>query len=122
MSFNVQGLTTNFLEVQQLLHTERPQIVCLNETHITTDIQDAELNIPGYQCFICYSNSRHTGGVVIYVSNNLKVTVLSQKVSVYNYWSLLIKVNFPHREMIIGSIYRSPNGNIDEFLNFFEES
>lgn len=43
---NVKGLTSNLLEIKQLLYKENPLIVCMTETHVTEDIANCEITIP----------------------------------------------------------------------------
>lgn len=97
---------------------EEPLVVCVTETHITQDIEEVELMIPGYKCISCLSHSRHTGGVIIYVKKNINSSIICN-VAALEYWSLFIKLQINNQLFVVGAIYRSPNGNYEEFLNFF---
>lgn len=116
---NIQGLTTNISELSQFLIEEKPIVMCITETHITEEIEENEFSVPGYNTFVCYSHSRHTGGVIIYTQSQVQAMIISSDKSL-DYWSLLVKISLTNESFIVGGIYRSPNGNMDEFFNYFE--
>lgn len=45
MCLNVQGMINNFDEVEQLIGSVEPIMLCLTETHLTNDIDNKEVNI-----------------------------------------------------------------------------
>lgn len=92
LHMNAQGLLSHLVEIRKLLHDVQPEILCISETHVTSEIGDNELHIPGYIVTLCYSNSTHTGGTIIYIKEHLKFTTLKQVYIDYNYWSTWIKV------------------------------
>jgi len=97
LCINVAGLSSKMTEILNLLHAKKPLVVCLTETHITEDFQDSEISIPDYRHFVCFSNSRHTGGVIVYVRQELPSSVVKCDACVGNFWSILVKVNFNKR-------------------------
>ena len=103
------------------MHERNPLIVCLNETHITDDIEEKELEISGYKFVASYSSSRHTGGTLIYVKHGVNITELDKVACNPYYWSVMLKLQVNKECIICISIYRSPNSNGNEFLNYFEE-
>lgn len=70
-SSNIKGLINNFTELKYVLNKRKIDICLLNETHITSDIENNELKVRGYNIMRCDSDSRHTGGVVVYIKNNI---------------------------------------------------
>lgn len=50
-----------------------PLILATVETHVTEDIGDCKLQINGYNLIRCNSSSSRTGGVIIYVKDNVKI-------------------------------------------------
>ena len=70
---NIQGLTSHISEIRQLVTDNKPLVVCIGETHVTSDIIECEIDIPGYNTVICHSNSRHTGGVIVYIQGCLNI-------------------------------------------------
>lgn len=121
LHMNAQGLLSHLVEIRKLLHDVQPEILCISETHVTSEIGDSELHIPGYIVTLCYSNSTHTGGTTIYIKEHLKFTTLKQVYIDYNYWSTWIKIDLGFESIIVGAIYRSPNGNCRDFFKFLEE-
>ncbi len=120
---NIQGFTTNKDELLKLIEDTKPICVILSETHITTDIEDVELSIDGYNKEICYSRSRHTGGVSLYVSNQFKYKVLINEGDNINlnYWFLGIKISIGKQIFNIIGLYHSPNQSHQIFLKKLEE-
>ncbi len=64
-------------------HSHGCDIVCVNETHLSKDIMDAEIDIPGFTMFrkdrdfsITYdiNSTSNGGGSIIYVRNHLNPT------------------------------------------------
>lgn len=114
-------MTTNYAELVQFVQDINPLIIIATETHITPDIEEDEINIRGYCSVVSYSNSRHTGGVIIYVKNFLKCCEVGKFDLANEYWCAVIKVTLDRTQYIVGGVYRSPNGSGNDFLNFFED-
>lgn len=79
MYLNIRSLLSNFEELEVLVNEKKPMIIFLTETHITIDINDSELKINGYNLVRCDSHSRHTGGVAIYVQEELSMNIISSQ-------------------------------------------
>lgn len=69
---NAQGLLGNLSEIRDILYNATPSIMCLTETHITENIDDVEINAVGYSIVRGDTESKHTGGVVLYIRNASK--------------------------------------------------
>ena len=95
--------------------------MCLTETHITSDIEPVESEIEGYVYTQCLSESRHTGGSLIYVRKDINFETIKTKVIPGNMWIVLIKLKIVNDIWYIGSIYHSPNSSHAEFIVYFEE-
>lgn len=74
---NIQNLLPHVIDLQLLVNQVMPDILLLSEARATDQIFDSEINIKGYNLIRCDLNSRHTGGVVIYVKNYINFEVLS---------------------------------------------
>lgn len=99
----------------------KPLIVCCTETCITPEIDDVELFISGYNLIRCNSNSRHTGGVVIYVRNDIKYDNVNHCANIGNYWFSSVIVTLLGIKIHLIVVYRSPGGSEAKFLDYFEE-
>lgn len=121
MHINIQGLASHSDELLQLLDHRTPIVCCVSETHLTSDIEEIEFCIDGYTAICCESNSRHTGGVVIYVMNCLGFSVMLNDSVDYNFWSLVVELKVMQKSVLIGAFYRSPNASSAVFLQYLED-
>ena len=117
---NGQSLLKNLDEIGDLTITYKPSIVAVVETHVTVNILDKEIYIKGYSSIRCNSNSRHTGGVVIYVQSELKYEVIFNESQESCFWAIGLRITMSTgRRYLILALYRSPNSNPTEFIEFF---
>lgn len=117
---NIAGITSHFEELELLVHKKRPKLVMLAETHVTTDIDLNEYSLRNYKICCCYSNSRHTGGVIMYIHDSIKYQEINNSVVGQN-WFLAVKVAKGLKIGVYGLLYHSPNGSDNEFLNHLEQ-
>ena len=68
-------MTTNFDEINFVVDELKPLIVVLVETHLTVDVNEHLYAINGYAMHNCFSTSRHTCGVAIYVNTTMKTEI-----------------------------------------------
>lgn len=117
---NAQSLIKNYDEVCQLIYVKNPTIVGVVETHVTQEISDSEIDIKGYITVRCNSESRHTGGVVVYISENIKHKVMYNNSKEKNFWAIGVK-SYGRNSFLLGVLYHSPNGKHGEFLEYVED-
>lgn len=119
MCVNVQSLVSNFNQIELLLTENRPYLLVCTEARTTNDIHDCEINVYGYKLIRSDSLSRHSGGVVMYVRDD----VIFQKLNEYavDYDNILVVdlLNSPYRGIWMG-VYHSPNGSDSNFIEQFE--
>ena len=72
---NVQSLMSKFDEFCLVLQMKRPQIVCLTETWLCDEIDDALLYIPNYNIVRNDRKGRRGGGTAIYVHKEFSFSV-----------------------------------------------
>lgn len=70
MYFNCRSLLPKFDELAALCSTNMPDVVCLVETWLCSDILDTEISIPNYS-IVRLDRNRHGGGVAMYIKNSL---------------------------------------------------
>lgn len=46
-----------------------PALLALSETKLIAEIEDSEVNVPGYNVVRCDAENRNTGGVMLYIIN-----------------------------------------------------
>lgn len=117
---NSESLTNNFESVEILIGKFSPAMIFCTETCVTNAIADAELHIKGYRMVRCDSISRHTGGVVIYVRENISFETVSMDAIDRNMWYLTIKVKTRAIRGTYSELYHSPSSSHANFLNYLE--
>lgn len=73
---NAQSVTSNIEKIQQFCNENKPLMLICTETHITTEINESEYEVENYNIANCMSNSRNTGGVIIFVKKPIKYKIL----------------------------------------------
>lgn len=118
--FNVRSLCSSFADVKEIISRENFDLVGLVETWLTHNVSNENISIDGYNIVRADRGARG-GGVAIYYKSHLKIgvidipslEVLEQK------W---VSVHICKQKYIIGTVYRPPNKDIEQFLNEFEDS
>ena len=95
-------------------------IICISETFLNNTYKDNNLKLNGYSLLRAdHPSNAERGRVCIYYKETLSLKVISTP---YLTESLLYEVTIGSRECIIGTVYRSPSQNSEEFefflLNF----
>lgn len=116
MYFNAQGITSNINQLKLIVNERKPKIVLLSETHLTEEISDDELQIANYQMYRTDSNSRHTGGVAIYLENQIQILNVEKSVVFMNLWLLAVKIKWNDFCVVVACVYHSPNSCHSAFI------
>ena len=112
---NIRGLSSNLPSVEYYLLTSSPNLLCLTETQVSSDVSLEPFSIPNYNLFPCF---RSKGGVCVYAHSTTPVTRLSHLESP-NYDVLWLKLALPSCTKFICSVYRSPNAaNSSDFFDY----
>jgi exonuclease III len=98
-----------------------PSILCLSETHITDQILDVELKIPGYNMISTLSHSARTGGTSILIRDDFEFENICDINNSLEWWISGIQLKTDNGIFKIFSLYRSPSYEIKKFLDFFDE-
>lgn len=77
--------TLHMDELRAFMFRDKPTVMVLTEMHITMDIYNTELQISNSKYVSIDSDSPHTGGCVMYMSENLNFTVVQKVAVVSNY-------------------------------------
>ena len=103
--YNARSLLPKFSELQLIAET---YVICITETWLSSDIQDQELFIPGYQ-LIRLDRNRHGGGAcpnVYYYSFTFKFSILP---GCEDLELLSVVVRQESCKVCISLFYRPPN-------------
>jgi hypothetical protein len=102
-------MINKFAELENYIIKTNPIVACFVETHITKDIQNWEININGYEIIRVDTTSRHTGGVVVYVKENVKFEIIEIEEIDNKWFAISLKIlNNVIQNCIICAIYASP--------------
>ncbi|XP_025269746.1 uncharacterized protein LOC112639559 [Camponotus floridanus] len=109
-------------EIQhQIMKKINPMFLALSETRLIDDIEDSEVNVPGYSIVRCNAENRNTGGVVLYVRSEIKYEIVLVKKLESNCWCAAIEVKDKVYKGVIMVIYHSPSASHGDFMRFYEE-
>lgn len=117
---NVRSLTLHFADFKTLIGQEQYDIIGVSETWLTENIPSNSVEVEGYN-FIRKDRGTRGGGVGLYLKKNFEYEILYTNAheALEQIW---VRVKSSKFTYIIGSLYRPPKGNFNDFLNVFEDS
>ena len=124
LNINIRSSNKNFYKIELLLAQLNflPTIICITETwlHNTKPLLHS---LPGYN-FIDKKSNGKAGGVGIFISNSLQFKqITNYELHSTNCEDIWIEVTISNRKKItVGSIYRHPSPDINEFQRNFNKS
>lgn len=121
LNLNIRGLLNNIDELKYVIRKTKPEICVVTETHVTSNILDHEIEIPGFKYIRSDSHSTHTGGVVVYITKKLKYENIKIIATTY-LWMVSVDIKTAkHDKNKIVAVYMSANESKAEILNYFEQ-
>ena len=117
---NSQSLIKHHDEIKYFIEVNNPLVMCLTESHVTSEIDDFEIAVTNYNIERVNSESRHTGGVIFYIRSDIKYSVCFNTAIEKNLWFLVIKIRLNNDYFTLAGVYHSPNHSHIEFINFLE--
>lgn len=118
--FNCQGYINNRDAIQELIANWNPKILCLVETHIDNNIEEDEIKINGYKHIKCVTHNRRTGGILIYLHQNIKFK-LCLNLNYEYLWFVGLEVEINNDIFKLDVLYHPPQKNDNIFLEFLGE-
>ena len=115
---NIRSLRRKSHELLCHLYPDFPHIICLTEHHMHL-FEYRHISMAGYTTGAQFCRTLHDkGGVIIYVQNNLKFTNidLNDYCKEKDFETCAIKLTADSLDFCIITIYRSPTGNFNYFL------
>ena len=111
MYFNAQSLLLKMDNLSALVDVEKPHIVCIVESWLSSEILDNEVSLEGFHV-LRLDRNRHSGGIIIFVHNTLvsKVVVAGPN----NLELLIISVSnhVNSYKYHLGLFYRPPSSGV----------
>lgn len=116
---NTRSILNNFDSLQDHVSLHNYDVVGISETWLSDRIDEKAPRINNYT-FVRQDRDTRGGGVGIYIRSNLKFRVLLRQCmdSIEHIW---IVVNLADKQLVIGTIYRPPNSNDNDFFLNFED-
>ena len=118
LQHNIRGLNSKLAEIQQVIQTIlAPTILLLSETWLKKHSPVPYL--PGYKLERSNRTHKKGGGVCIFISDNCRY---KRRLDIENensesLESCFIEVETATSKLVVGSVYRPPNTNPDEFVH-----
>lgn len=117
--FNARSLNMDnkFAEVLRLIDGVDLNIIAVTETWLKPWVSSNSISIPGFT-LVRNDRSTHSGGVAIYVSNNLRWKIL-HKSDGGPIEFLFLEVTLIACKLLVGVVYNPKGGNVDLIENLF---
>ena len=118
---NIQGLIHKVDEVNLLLNDNDIDVFCINETWLSNDNDDSEIEIDGYCTYrLDRQNGKKRGGVLCYVKNSI-LSKQNNDLHDDDVEGIFIEINLTNtKPILVGSIYRPPDCSVD-FLDNLDD-
>ena len=114
MSLNIFSLLPHLDELRIFVDSEKPHIICINETKLDDSIDDSLVHIDGY-AIIRKDRNKHGGGVALYIHQNINFE-LKRELMCDEIESISVQIkNGKFKPSIITSIYRPPGKQVSYF-------
>lgn len=125
---NANGLISKRSIIELFINETKPLLIIIVESHVKEIDDDALIEMNGYNNVRCDSDSSHTGGVVMYIREDLSYEVILREVKQFHWWILGLKL-YIESELIgtFAGVYRSPSPDskkgefIERFSAIMEE-
>lgn len=121
MYLNIQGLSSHKTQLSWVANKYKPIIICLAETHVTSDYTQTEIDIAGYNAVYTCSKSARTGGSIIYIKENLRYKEIEKTEINMNLWISGIETTIEKQKYSLYSLYHSPSSSDADFLGILDE-
>lgn len=120
---NARSILKNIEKIELLACKYKPYLILCSEARITEEIIISEYQIENYTAIECFSSSRHTGGVQIYIKKELKHKMIINKNIDTMLWFLSFEIWDSKINGIYNVFYRSPNArvNVEESIMKLDE-
>jgi hypothetical protein len=114
---NIQSLRNKVDHLNILLHKSNIDCLCLTETWLTENDDDAVLKIDDYLFYRMDRKHKGHGGIACYIKETIN---FKENTDMYinDVEALWIEINLPYtKPIILGTVYRVPDANAEYFEN-----
>ena len=121
---NIRSLSANFDSLSTLLSDLQHNfsVIGISETRLLVGREQiTNTSIPGYT-FFSQPSVQEAGGVGLYIRDDLEFHLRDDLcISTGDYECIWIEIHRKSRNIVCAVIYRHPNGNLDNFTDYFYE-
>ena len=114
---NIRGLRANFSDLQTSV-SNLYDIICIQETMLSNNVNDDNLKIPGYQKTLRRDRDQNGGGLIIYLSNNIRAKRRPDLESSNNE-TMWVEMKLKGLAVLLCNCYRPPSAGV-EFWDSFQ--
>ena len=114
---NIRGLRANFSDLQTSV-SNLYDIICIQETMLSDNVNDDNLKIPGYQKPLRRDRDQNGGGLIIYLSNNIRAKRRPDLESSNNE-TMWVEMKLKGLAVLLCNCYRPPSAGV-EFWDSFQ--
>lgn len=121
LQLNIQSIRNKLLELEQFCNLENIDIICVSEHWLVSE--EVDLYTPqGFlpASFYCRNNKKN-GGTGIFIKSDIKYKVLKVEKFCKEMDCEICCIKLIDLNIVIVSVYRSPQGNIETFFRNFEQ-
>jgi len=102
-----------------LINDWKPKLIFLSETHVSADVELVELNIRGYRVESCATSNRRTGGVMVFVRDDIKYKISTVQCESNYVWLLSIEFCLNRIKYLCTVMYHPPQTENAKFVDYF---
>jgi exonuclease III len=120
---NVRSIMGKRDEFQAWMADHRPHVTAVTESWLTEDVLDAEIAVDGYTVHRCDRVGMGYGGVLLYVHDALKSTIVAKYQQEGTNCELLIcSISVPHGPTYtVAVVYRSPSNADPRWMHLLNQ-
>ena len=107
----------NKIEDIRLIFQDNIDVIALSETKLDETFTTAQFNIKGFRAPFRKDKNARSGGLLVYVNENIPCKLLSKHISPLDIQSIIFELNLRKQKWLIISIYRPPNQSKKYFLD-----
>ncbi|KAK4302915.1 hypothetical protein Pmani_025032 [Petrolisthes manimaculis] len=116
---NIQGLYPKANQskvpfLNELAVLEDPIFIALTETHLHSEVNNAEIHIENYSPFRVERDRRKCGGVILYIRDDVSLEA-KQMLSISNGQVEIIAVHLTSKNLVVINCYRPPQASKQNF-------
>ena len=118
---NIQGLypksnQTKVPFLKEFAATEDPLFIALTETHLHSEVKDAEIQIENYFPFRVERDGKKGGGVMLYVRKD-ECLDAKQILAISNGQVEVLAVHLTSKDLVVINCYRPPQASQQNFIS-----